>query len=766
MKKKNAMALFLAGTMLMSQTVVFADAKVSTTSDSVIENDNSTAPNIKDVVLPTITGNTYDFTIDRNDLLPQYDVVADKYDGSNVYFESLSKRASMITKATVGSETVEVTALEKAKTKADLSVLVNNIASVTDADKDGVAEAVTFKASPTDVYVYGPGATVNNKSTNTGAGEYVPITVSNIKDYFDVFTVEGDGGSMELSEVVFRSDINTLVKGGVCTGVLYEDGYRAIDPIALANEDANAGTVYFSDVKTHTLASGVKLYYMDDSGDPVQYKELSDGNFTYVPATKVFANVSQGAEVVNKSTNPIAVDVNVTFSNVEGLDFLASDETTDTKKTDVSDRNNSVEYTNPDEERDGIADVRGVWFSLTARDDNVSFADNNATDITLDKVKVDPAATVKAASGKATMILEAAPYTPVTYQGRTIVKSTGSHNYYQYFNADEVEFNRASFYLTGAVDTDPSGDDLWEEYVEGIESGAYQKPTVSVVYSFAEAERKVETITDPYGDEVEQLSYVVTALAGRNKIKEAEATVDVAQADAEKLQGQYNVAYKAYLDAKAADEAQEKKLKEAEAALDKAIADLKAEVRTIAIDAYNDQVKNADKGNTTTSYTDADEAYDTILADVINMSAGKGLYVDGDKLIGGVTITTDWKTAQDAYIDEYEARIKPNGGSGFATVDLAADVDSQKNNVVTHATPAFSGTYAVLHDAIVLLETERISLAEAEAALTTAKSNLATAKSTATVLKTYCNTDYKKSGSNYVKDGDDYVLDTTNDYWE
>lgn len=763
MKKKNAMALFLAGTMLMSQTVVFADAKVSTTSDSVIENDNSTAPNIKDVVLPTITGTTYDFTIDRNDLLPQYDAVADKYDGSNVYFDSISEPASVITKATVGTETVEVTAYEKAKAAADLGVLLNNIQSVTDANKDGFAESVTFKSPATDVYVYVPDTDkVNNKSTNTGAGRYEPVSTGNIMDYFDVLTADDGSGTMIPADVAFRGDINTQVSGEVCTGVLYEDAYQPVDPVALANEDENAGKVYFLDFDPLTLEAGVNLFYMDDSADPVSYNPLSASNFTYVPATKGFTNVSQGAEVVNKSTNPIAVDVNVTFSNVEGLEFLASDEVADTKKTDVSDRNNSQAY-GQDEEMDGIADVCGVWFSLTAGD-NVSFSDN-AADITLDKVKDAVDAKVKAATGSATMILDAAPYNPVTYQGKTKVASTGSHNYYQYFNPDGVEFNRASFYLTGVVDTDPSGDDLWEEYVERIESGEYQKPTVSVVYSFAEAERKVETITDPYGDEVEQISYVVTELAGRNTIKEAEATVDEAQAEAEKLQGQYNVAYKAYLDAKAADEAQEKDVAEAKAAYDKALAEMEAAIDAAAIDAYNADQKAVDAGGVAT-YANLADAKEKLLAKEIDMTdkvGDYGAYPDGT----ASTNIAGWKTAQTAYVAAIAARLTDvDDATNIDFATLKAAVDALKKNVLNPATDEYSGTYAKLHDAIVLLETERVSLTDAKDALVAAKQALETAKTSATVEKTFCNSDYKKSGGNYVKDGDDYVLDTTNDYWE
>ena len=96
MKKfRKVLALALVASMTMT-SVAFADevtTNVEFTDQGGVENDNSILPTVAHCVLPTMNDGTYNFIVDVDGLLKEYDSV--NYDNSTVYFNALKTAAKL-----------------------------------------------------------------------------------------------------------------------------------------------------------------------------------------------------------------------------------------------------------------------------------------------------------------------------------------------------------------------------------------------------------------------------------------------------------------------------------------------------------------------------------------------------------------------------------------------------------------------------------------------------------------------------------------------
>lgn len=524
MKAKRIIAASLAATMVLgTATSVFAD-ETSANGNSVVENDNSTAPNVKNIVLPTLTPTTYDFVIDRDNLLSQFDGEG-KYDGSTVYFNSVAE-AARIDAGTADAPIVVYEKVKKAVTAGDMLYTYGTDTALFSGKK--VSELPTVATSKSGYYVWIPDTTTNNKVTNTeknsGAGKWEEITGANVTKYFVFYDADGaeipsNDSTKAIAGIEVRPDFN--YGDDVFDGNVYADDYAAVDPKDLV------GKVGF-DTNGTTINSVDGLFkFVSDA-----YTEVQISDLTYVPAVTSYTATSDEAVITNKGTNPIMVDATVTIVNTDGLTFLSGEDT-------------------PNEAN------ANVFFSLIGGQNSTAVKEPGTVAITGSTPALN---TVK---GSATMLVPAANTVINKYQGASsdTVNGTGSHNYYQYLGP-EAEYYSASFAITGEVDTtdSPATNKAWADYISDLEAGKVVKPSVQVVYTVNEAEEVVDGDGNVTG-------YKVYEKATNDSLEALQAAVDVAQDEVSRVQLAYNTAYKNYLDKKKADDAAAADVAEAQQAL-------------------------------------------------------------------------------------------------------------------------------------------------------------------------------------------------------
>lgn len=413
MKKnfKKVLSLTCVLTMLASATVFGAN---ESTGGSIIENDNSVAPSYLNCVLPLVDAGTYDFTIDVNGLLDKFDTVGTYASNSNIYFNAQDAAATLA--ATAASTKIYV---KKNVVDATAETDIENML-LTKADKNAYTSPL--------YYVWQPDRS-SEDTIAAGKGVWTQITSDTIDSFFDI-TIDATAG--EITAVTMKDDY--LSAPDVWDGNIYKESY-----VEITGEEAAAYANYDEETKTLTsLTAGLFL-----SADTQAYTPATTSTVTYTPATRQFINVSDVATVVNKSTFPVAVSVNVSVTNENhGLvmgsaaDFLG--------------------------ENDAEANI----YMAIKSGSNFAALDEEAT-------------------ATAYYVLGAATATTTTYQGEDtdIDTLTGSHNYYQYVSP-EVTYAEQAFALTATANKNYD----WDAYIEAVLAAEITKPEIKVVYDFVQVE--------------------------------------------------------------------------------------------------------------------------------------------------------------------------------------------------------------------------------------------------------------------------------------
>lgn len=441
-KFKKIIALSCAATMLFSSTAFAAgvDDEVNGGGNSVVENDNSTAPRIDRLVLPTMGDNTYDFTIDPEGLLANYDPIT-YATGESVYFNATKTAAKL-----AFSDTDAATYGLYVQTKVEdtgLNALTALLSGKTQAEIEAPLAGLD------QFFVWVP------DTVNVGEGTYEALTPTNLPKVIDLtFTGEDPSDTVDTVALNIESGSQSNLAGDyIWDGKIYTIGYDSITA-----EEA-AAEYYASAAITSGLYVGPTAEVSTGTYTNVAAAVLGSGTgeLSYKAAVMQQTGTTDKATIVNKSTFDIGVIAEVTVNDGEGLTFLES--------------------------------------STIAGDDataSVYMAITDGTD----------AAPVDGESGKATAyyVVKGTGDEAHVYQTMASVGTepgTGSHVYKQYLTSDQ-EFSKVDFQITAKANINSVAADAWEEYVETLtaESDAQTKPSIDIVYKFVEIEESEAVTVD------------------------------------------------------------------------------------------------------------------------------------------------------------------------------------------------------------------------------------------------------------------------------
>lgn len=458
MKKnlKKIIALTSVFTML-SSTIAFG-APVSSTGDSGIENDDSTVPEYLQCVIPAVSEDTYDFTIDVDRLLPTYD--KDDTDGtiwdssSNVFFSTVGTPASV--KAADSAKSIYIRSIKALDTTAAASVT---------AFKAVFATPITlsaFEALPLKYYVWQP-ETGDDGITPTGAGKYTALTAANIEKFFDI-TLNSDS---KVTAIELRANYMSGSADVVCNGSVYVDTYTEAATLDIQQKVAAYLTVDNSSSAVVYKAETANVLYLGVSGKTDSSIAAGDltamtgdvtASVTYTDAIVKYINTSEKHQIINKSTFPVAVSATV-------------------KLLGDNDKPHGLTFSTKD-------DFSG---SVTSGDKTIN---DNSTAMYMSIVCGSNEVALKNSEAVAYYVMTGATNATNKYQSTDIDPTTGSHKYVQYESA-EVAYSSVDFKIKAKANTTEynatTGEGFdWDKYIADLtaENAEIAKPVLSVVYDF------------------------------------------------------------------------------------------------------------------------------------------------------------------------------------------------------------------------------------------------------------------------------------------
>lgn len=317
MKKfKKLIALTCVAAMLVPTVAFAADPTSETgtpsTGDSVIENDNSVKPAYTSVDLPTITDGTYDFQIDRDHLLADYDYVSTHDGDSYVYFKAENAPATAVNAAgddhslylketVIADESAKTAFLGKFTTSTLTGVLTGT---------EGYYVWVPTTADPT-------------------RGEFQAISDTNVTNIVE-WSDAGTPDDTDDDKAVLRIDFNS--GDFIWDGNIYYDTYTLLS----ATEAVEYITVDASNAVTAVNANLYKANSTAATETATNATAAAKEDITYTPATTQYIDESDAAKVVNKSTTPIVVSVKVDMKTTEGITYVGKDDiATDTENASL-----------------------------------------------------------------------------------------------------------------------------------------------------------------------------------------------------------------------------------------------------------------------------------------------------------------------------------------------------------------------------------------------------------------------------------------------
>lgn len=450
MKMKKIIALSCAATMLFSSTAFAAgvDDTVEGGGNSVVENDNSTAPHIDRLVLPTVGANTYDFTIDPEGLLANFDPIT-YATGQSVYFNATKTAAKLEFTNTADADTYGLYVQTKV-VDTSLEKLTVLLSGKTQAQIDAPLAGLD------QFFVWVP------DTANAGEGMYEALTPANLPKVIDITW------SADTTPVVSGIALNieagsqsNLAGDYIWDGKVYTVGYEPITAEKAAAEYYVPATT--DPVAAETIASGLYTAPTDEVTDGT-YTNVAGAalgsataNLKYVAAVMQQTGTTDAATIVNKSTFDIGVIAEVTVTNGTGLTFL-----------------NSSTIAGEDV-------TASIYMALT--DGTNEAAVDNTT-------------------GKATAyyVVKGTGDTAHTYQIEATTGTetgTGSHVYKQYLTSTQT-YSDVNFQITAKANTNAGAADAWEDYVETLTTteDAQTKPSIGVVFKFVEIDDAAVVATE------------------------------------------------------------------------------------------------------------------------------------------------------------------------------------------------------------------------------------------------------------------------------
>ncbi len=454
MKKnlKKIFALTCVFTMLTS-TVAFGDVG-SSTGDSGIENDDSTAPAYLQCVLPTITDGTYDFTIDVGRLLPTYD--KDDTDGttwdgsSNVFFSTVGTPAMVTHKTSGKSFYIKSTKMLGTDANTSLTTFYGLFTTTS-------MTAAEFANLPLKYYVWQPATETAGDppaTTVTGAGKYTLLTADNLATFFE-YDVDG---SSKITSIALKANYMSGDPATVCNGIVYVDTYAEAATNDLKAKVATYLTIGgTTDSPTYTVNKAGVLYDGDASKTDADAADLSSlalgtditASVIYADAIINYINTSEKQTIINKSTFPVAVSATVTLAG-------------------TSDKDHGLTFSTTNDFSATADKTAAMYMSIVCGTNEKALEDSEAV---------------------AYYVLGGAANATYTYQSTEKNDATGSYKYVQYESA-EATYSQVDFQVKAIAnekydETTQVGFD-WDKYVDDLTAteATIAKPTVSVVYDF------------------------------------------------------------------------------------------------------------------------------------------------------------------------------------------------------------------------------------------------------------------------------------------
>ncbi|MBQ2982166.1 MAG: hypothetical protein IJD58_08630 [Lachnospiraceae bacterium] len=483
MKKnfKKVLALTCTFTMLAS-TAVFADTSVTGTGSSGIENDDSTAPASLKCVIPAVNAGTYDFTIDVDKLLPEYD--KDDTDGtvwdgsSNVFFATTGTAASV---AHATASTSFYVKSIKVLGDSDAAASLTAFYALFDGDDKTLSD---FAGLALKYYVWQPA--VDGQSKPTGEGMYTKLDASNLATFFDLtFATPGDN-TTAITEIALKANYMAGAPANVCNGTVYVDTYAEANSDALLKEKvATYITVGGSDSSPTYTVNTTDVLYDGASGKTDATLTASDlsalsGDITakvvYTKAVTKYINTSATQTITNKSTFPVAVSAKVEVKGTSSLEHGLTFSSTDDFTAVGTDETNKT---------------AAMYMAIVSGTNAAAVSDSNA---------------------EAYYVLSGAKDATNKFQSTDTNTTTGSHKYVQY-EAPDGTFAKADFQIKAIAnakyDEETKTGFDWDKYVEDITAAqaTIAKPELSVVYDFVVVSEGVTTETKTGTDPTFEYTY-------------------------------------------------------------------------------------------------------------------------------------------------------------------------------------------------------------------------------------------------------------------
>ncbi len=428
MKFKRMIALLIVGVLAVSPlTVNAASGEATVDGNNVAQFDNSVPPSYCNVVLPVATRSTFEMELDPQEAMK---TVYDGYeDGETINFKVESVGLGLDAKnGTLNS----VSFAESSLTTFNASVTINS-------------QTLNATISGT-YYVWAP---VSLTIPQSGPGEFVKITSSNIERYFDIET--------DTTSIALKNRNGASVNDGK----VYTSTYVPI----VAFED------YASyDYENDTVILGPEEMYVETGGvyTALGTNALALSQLDVVAPVLGKEDESDKLKIINKASTATIVTVEARMGNIADIRFSA-----DAGFTNTSD----MLYLNLDGDK-----TTGMAFGLTSAIATEALAN---IVIELDGAGQDSAIHY------------------VGYEGDLGDKY--GINWYQY-EAALGTYDEAEFWLAGDTNyTTDAAKAAWEKYIKNGNG----RSTISLTYKFANAYGEV--VEEPAEEEpVEETRVTVT----------------------------------------------------------------------------------------------------------------------------------------------------------------------------------------------------------------------------------------------------------------
>lgn len=443
MKFKKLMAVLTAGVMLLMPITANATTFTGGTAtggtgdvpgEGTLEFDNSVPPSYCNIVLPTMNVKTYEFTMDPQKILSNYD--GDFSGEHSLYFLAESEPIAVSAKSGT-LNTLEYQPANITDFIGSIALSSNGTATIPTAD---------------DYYLWVPQA--ESTREYVGAGEFRQVTTTNLAQYF---AAPKNTTALAFKDPAGVSVTDKKVYTAVYTPITTGFG----DYISVAESMGPNNTITVSD-----------LYVMSNSiATEINNKTLALANLNITSPISAFMGDSDWAKIENKATTNTLVTVKGYLSNIADLKLSADPTFATTNSTNML-------YLN-------------LTGTLTETSQGSSLQNSNNTSMVF---AIGNTATGVASSTIAFNLEGASMSQTIHYIGLdSDTHDKGGRNFYQY-EAPEIVYDTAAFQLAGLTNYGPNGEvkPLWLKFLNNGQG----MPEIKVVYTIENVLKESEATSD------------------------------------------------------------------------------------------------------------------------------------------------------------------------------------------------------------------------------------------------------------------------------